>query len=269
MARRVCVALLLVVLGIYAGATLAGHAQQQEQHRRLHREADPTKQSFADVERFRALFESSERDAWQKPFEVIRALGVQPGATVADIGAGTGYFARRWAVAVGREGTVFAADFEPNMVVELRASAERDGLANLIPVLASADDPRLPDGTADLIFICVPTPYQAGTGFDASALEDAFGRIDGSKVIVIKSTVLPGTTESFQVRYPQHRFLFNPEFLRQDYARAEFLKPDRQIVGYCAESRHLAESVLSLLPDAPYRRVMLAKEAELTKYMAN
>ncbi len=122
---------------------------------------------------------------------------------------------------------------------------------------------------ADLIFICVPTPYQAGTGFDASALEDTLGRIEGSKVIVIKSTVLPGTTESFQVRYPQHRFLFNPEFLRQDYARAEFLKPDRQIVGYCAESRHLAESVLSLLPDAPYRRVMLAREAELTKYMAN
>ena len=122
---------------------------------------------------------------------------------------------------------------------------------------------------ADVIFICVPTPYQAGTGFDASALEDAIGRIEGSKVIVIKSTVLPGTTESFQVRYPQHRFLFNPEFLRQDYARAEFLKPDRQIVGFCAESRHLAESVLSLLPDAPYRRVMLAREAELTKYMAN
>ncbi len=154
MARRVCVALLLVVLGIYAGATLLGHAQQQEQHRRLHQEADPTKQSFADVERFRALFESSERDGWQKPFEVIRALGVQPGATVADIGAGTGHFARRMARVVGERGTVFAADFEPNMVVELRASAERDGLASLIPVLASADDPRLPDGTADLIFIC-------------------------------------------------------------------------------------------------------------------
>ena len=154
MARRVCVALLLVVLGIYAGATLAGHAQQQEQHRRLHRETDPPKQSFADVERFRALFESSERDGWQKPFEVIRALGVRPGATVADIGAGTGYFARRIARVVGERGTGFAADLEPNMVVELRTSAERDSLGNLIPVLASADDPRLPDGTADLIFIC-------------------------------------------------------------------------------------------------------------------
>ncbi len=65
MARRVCVALLLVVLGIYAGATLAGHAQQHERSQRLHREADPTKQSFADVERFRALFESSERDGWR------------------------------------------------------------------------------------------------------------------------------------------------------------------------------------------------------------
>ncbi len=148
MSRRFAFAILALALSAAAGVA------QQAQHKPLHREQDPTQQSFADVERFRALFESSERDGWQKPFEVIRALGVQPGATVADIGAGTGYFARRWAVAVGREGTVFAADLEPNMVVELRASAERDGLANLIPVLASADDPRLPDGTADLIFIC-------------------------------------------------------------------------------------------------------------------
>jgi ubiquinone/menaquinone biosynthesis C-methylase UbiE len=148
MSRRFAFAILALALSTAAGVA------QQAQHKPLHREQDPTKQSFADVERFRALFESSERDAWQKPFEVIRALGVQPGATVADIGAGTGYFARRWAVAVGQEGTVFAADLEPNMVVELRASAERDSLGNLIPVLASADDPRLPDGTTDLIFIC-------------------------------------------------------------------------------------------------------------------
>lgn len=148
MSRRFVFAILALALSAAVGVA------QPAQHKPLHHEQDPTQQSFADVERFRALFESSERDAWQKPFEVIRALGVQPGATLADIGAGTGYFARRMARVVGERGTLFAADLEPNMVVELRASAERDGLGNLIPVLASADDPRLPDGTADLIFIC-------------------------------------------------------------------------------------------------------------------
>ena len=110
--------------------------------------------SFVDVERYAARFESPERAAWQKPDEVVAALGVKPGMTVADIGAGTGYFARRFARAVEPTGTVFAVDLEPSMLVYLRNRAEKDGQINLIPVLASNDDPRLPDGSADLIFIC-------------------------------------------------------------------------------------------------------------------
>jgi ubiquinone/menaquinone biosynthesis C-methylase UbiE len=110
--------------------------------------------SFADVERYAARFESPERAAWQKPDEVVAALGVKAGMTVADIGAGTGYFSRRFAQVVGPAGSVFAVDLEPNMLVYLRQRAEQDGQANLIPVLASQDDPRLPDGSVDLIFIC-------------------------------------------------------------------------------------------------------------------
>lgn len=122
---------------------------------------------------------------------------------------------------------------------------------------------------AELIFICVPTPYRPHSGFDDSALEDAVSLLDGSKVIVIKSTVLPGTTEAYQFRYSQHCFLFNPEFLRQVYARTDFLQPDRQVIGYTAQSHHLAESVLSILPPAPFTRIMVAREAEMTKYMTN
>lgn len=122
---------------------------------------------------------------------------------------------------------------------------------------------------ADIVFICVPTPYQPGTGFDDSALEDAIGRLRGSKVVVIKSTVLPGTTEAFQSRFSQHAFLFNPEFLREAQSRIDFVEPDRQLVGYTAQSRHLAESIMSLMPEAPYKRTMVAREAEMTKYMTN
>ncbi len=122
---------------------------------------------------------------------------------------------------------------------------------------------------ADVVFICVPTQYRAQSGFDDSALEQAVSVLEGSKVIVIRSAVLPGTTEAYQYRYPQHCFLVNPDFLRQAHARIDFLRPDRQIIGYTAQSRHLAESVLAMLPAAPYTRIMAAREAELTKYMTN
>ena len=122
---------------------------------------------------------------------------------------------------------------------------------------------------ADTVFLCVPTPFMPEKGFDDSALENAVSLLSGSKIVVIKSTVLPGTTEAYQCRYSQHCFLFNPEFLRESYARTDFIRPDRQIVGYTAQSRHLAESVMGMLPAAPYMRSMGSREAELSKYMAN
>ncbi len=76
----------------------------------------------------------------------------------------------------------------------------------------------------------------AGRGFDDSFLLDAVARVRGPKTVVIKSTVLPGTTELLQERYPQHRFMFNPEFLREATAYDDFVNPDRQIVGYTAAS---------------------------------
>jgi UDPglucose 6-dehydrogenase len=122
---------------------------------------------------------------------------------------------------------------------------------------------------ADIVFVCVPTPYLPQKGFDDSALENAISVLEGSKTIVIKSTVLPGTTEAYQSRFSQHCLLFNPEFLREAHARTDFLCPDRQIVGYTEQSRHVADAVLALLPAAPYTAVIGAREAEMTKYMTN
>ncbi|GAI10197.1 unnamed protein product [marine sediment metagenome] len=73
---------------------------------------------------------------------------------------------------------------------------------------------------ADIIFICVPTPFDKEKGFDLSFIEAACQNISGGKIVVIKSTVLPGTTEKLQKKYPQHKFLFNPEFLSE--ATADF-----------------------------------------------
>lgn len=122
---------------------------------------------------------------------------------------------------------------------------------------------------AEVVFICVPTPYLPERGFDDSALEGAMKQLDGSKTVVIKSTVLPGTTETLQARYSQHKLLFNPEFLREAFARTDFLRPDRQVIGYTAQSRHLAEGVLAMLPAAPFATSISARDAEMSKYMTN
>jgi ubiquinone/menaquinone biosynthesis C-methylase UbiE len=108
---------------------------------------------FDDVKQWVAVFDDPARDAWQKPKELVAALELTPGMTVADLGAGTGYFSRYLSRAVGDGGTVFAVDTEPNLVTHLRERAEQEQTANVIPVLASFDDPRLPRSAIDLVLI--------------------------------------------------------------------------------------------------------------------
>jgi len=79
---------------------------------------------------------------------------------------------------------------------------------------------------ADVIFICVPTPFDKEKGFNLSFIEGACRDILGKKIIVIKSTVLPGTTEKLQKKYSQHKFLFNPEFLTEITADQDMNYPD-------------------------------------------
>ncbi|MBI3376329.1 MAG: class I SAM-dependent methyltransferase, partial [Betaproteobacteria bacterium] len=107
--------------------------------------------SFADAEKWKDVFDDPARDEWQKPHQVIQALALAPGASVADIGAGTGYFAVRLAHMVPK-GQVYAVDTEPDMVKHLAARAKQDGIANLRAVAGRADDPRLP-AKVDLVLL--------------------------------------------------------------------------------------------------------------------
>lgn len=122
---------------------------------------------------------------------------------------------------------------------------------------------------AEIIFICVPTPFDGKKGFDLSYVRDAFKLITKSKILVIKSTILPGTTEMFQKKHPQHKVLFNPEFLTQESADQDMRYPDRQIVGYTKKSYNVAKDILQILPLAPFERIVPATEAEMAKYFGN
>ena len=107
--------------------------------------------SFSGAEKWARVFDDPKRDEWQKPHEVIKALALEPDAVVADIGAGTGYFAARFAHMVPG-GRVYGVDTEPEMVKYLADRARREGLQNVIAVPATPDDPRLPE-KADLIIL--------------------------------------------------------------------------------------------------------------------
>lgn len=109
--------------------------------------------SFADVPYWSGVFDDPKRDAWQKPDALVGALGLTPGTCVADLGAGTGYLTRRLSAAVGPTGTVLAVEVEPNLVAHLRARAEKEGTANVVPILGSLDNPRLPAGAVDVLLI--------------------------------------------------------------------------------------------------------------------
>jgi len=122
---------------------------------------------------------------------------------------------------------------------------------------------------ADVIFICVPTPFSKEKGFDLSFVEDACRNVFSQKIIVIKSTILPGTTQKLQQKHPNHKFLFNPEFLTELTADQDMQYPDRQIIGYTKQSYNIAGDILQILPLAPFEKIIPATEAEMVKYFGN
>ncbi len=123
---------------------------------------------------------------------------------------------------------------------------------------------------ADIIFICVPTPFhEDANGYDDSAVIESLKILSGPKIVVIKSTILPGSTEKYQKLFPKHKILFNPEFLVAKTAVKDFLKPNRQIIGYTNKSKNDAQNILNILPPAPFIRIVPATEAETIKYFGN
>jgi len=93
------------------------------------------------------VLENPTRDAWQKPHEVVTALEIKPAEVIADIGAGTGYFARRFAHHAAK---VYAVDIE----AKLLEKAAADAPAALQTILAAPDDPKLPEAGVDTVFFC-------------------------------------------------------------------------------------------------------------------
>ncbi len=126
-------------------------------------------------------------------------------------------------------------------------------------------------GTCDIVFIAVPTPTTE-KGFDDSIVRAVIKNVGKGKIAVIKSTIIPGTTESIQIDNPDVFVLHSPEFLVEATAAYDAAHPNRNIVGIpcdTPEYTEKAKSVLSVLPEAPYSTIMSARDAEFVKYAGN
>ena len=125
-----------ILFGCLGAAVAAQHPQPQGK-------PDHMDHRFDDPERYAKSFDDPARDAWQMPDRVISTLKLAEDASVADIGAGTGYFSVRLARVVPR-GTVYAVDVEPKMLEYIRKRATGSALTNLVAVQGDSVSPRLP-----------------------------------------------------------------------------------------------------------------------------
>jgi ubiquinone/menaquinone biosynthesis C-methylase UbiE len=130
-------------------ATGIACAQQQ------HAQEPPAKREPANVMSWQgaAWLEREGRAEQEKPEVVIQAMQIREGMSVADIGAGTGFFTRRLAKAVGTTGKVYAEDIQPEMIDLLKKDMETEGIKNVVPVLGTETEAKLPAHGVDRVLL--------------------------------------------------------------------------------------------------------------------
>lgn len=130
---------------------------------------------------------------------------------------------------------------------------------------------------SEFIFVCVPTPmFRDYSGMDMSIVESVLDLIvprvfNSQKIVIIKSTSLPGTTEKYAKKYPKVNFAMNPEFLTQANAKKDFLNPARTVIG--VNNSQIGDRIKQLyktiLPKDQKYFITGFTEAEVIKYMSN
>jgi predicted methyltransferase len=159
---------------------------------------------------------SRKRDEWQRPGEVMDAMGVKSGHRVADIGSGYGYFTFRLAARVGAEGKVYAVDIDEEAVDKVRRRKESEKLAQVEPILGKSDDPRLPN---DLDAVLIVDTYHEFREYDRT-MQAVFRALKpGGRLVIID-----GEGPAGKPRTEYHRLHTIPaELLREEVGRNGFV----------------------------------------------
>jgi ubiquinone/menaquinone biosynthesis C-methylase UbiE len=194
---------------------------------------------FEKADDWAPVFDDPGRDAWQRPAEVVELTEIDPGMTVADLGAGTGYFVPHLSRAVGAGGRVLALDVEADMVRYLGERIARERLENAVARQVPFDDPQLPDGEVQRVLV-VDTWHHLSDR-PAYVRKLARGLAPGGRVVVVDFTL-----ESKLGPPVQHRL--RPEQVADDL-RAGGLEP--RILDESLPEQYVVVGIRDSRPTAP------------------
>jgi len=155
------------------------------------------------------------------------------------------------------------------------------GFSPVVPINIYDKDPLVSTNTleetvndSDIVFVSVPTPMRSDESIDLSIVNSVFGEINRvnkrtDNVIVLKSTVVPGTTDSLIEKYPNLNIVFNPEFLTERKAKFDFLNQARVVLGGDRKYTDKVAEIYNLRFKSPRIIFTDTNTAELIKYFNN
>jgi ubiquinone/menaquinone biosynthesis C-methylase UbiE/intracellular sulfur oxidation DsrE/DsrF family protein len=195
-----------------------------------------------DVGNFTERFEIESREVYALREEIVQYCEIQPGSTVADIGAGTGLFTRLFSRVVGPEGRVIAVDISPNFLEHIRTVSRRLGHTNIDTLLCKDDSTELPSASVDTAFICDTYHHFEFPQKTMSSLFDAMK--PGGRLILIDFRRIEGVSsdwtmdhvragqEVFEAEIIESGFVKvkeNPDLLKENYL-VVFKKPETTLI---------------------------------------
>ena len=152
-----------------------------------------------DVKRFIATFESDNREIYAKRLEILSSLGLTPGMTVADVGAGTGLFTRLIAEKVGPTGKVFAVEISREFLSHIAAEARKRGQAQVVTVLGNQESTTLPQESVNLAFLCDVYHHLEKPAKTLASIRQALK--PGGRLVVIEFDRVEGRSTDFVLKH--------------------------------------------------------------------
>jgi len=147
----------LVPLLVACGSPKPAHAPEGPAPKTEHADHaghhGPLVHRFDKPEEWAKVFDDPARDAWQKPAHVVTLMQIEAGATVVDLGTGTGYFLPFLSLAVGTKGKVLALDVEPDMIRYVKERTQKEKLGNIEARAIPGDDPQLAEASVDRLLV--------------------------------------------------------------------------------------------------------------------
>jgi predicted methyltransferase len=181
------------------------------------------------VEEWTQKFETESREIFLQREAILKAAGVKPGMSVADIGAGTGLFTIPFAKAVGPDGTVYAVEIAPKFIDHIKARTEKEGTPNVKTVLCTDRSVELPEASVDLAFICDTYHHFEHPRETMASLHKALK--PGGVIVLIDFVRIPGRSSDFVMGHVRA----GQEVFEKEITEAGFEKTGEE-KGFLAEN---------------------------------